>query len=261
MPDDNRREERVRQMSEALRIAVGVADEGAETLSGFLKRIKVGEPPDGAQAAAAPPPVVADELAFAARSGRLANDALSIALDVALAAKSGMEENGQRYDENLSKLSQLLGFAGSVFIETANKAVGTAAGQPTIDRARQVTVEVTPGGKAPQSVWVVNRGAATVTGAQVEVLGGDADNGFSVVPDLDPPILDLDPRERKRVRLTVSAGPEARPGSFVDALLVVRGVASIVVRTVVKEAPAKSVDKGAPGSTDPNGEAPAEDGQ
>jgi hypothetical protein len=230
MPDGHSREERVNTMSEALRLALDVANEGAGTLSDFLKKISVEAPPETGRSAQQSASVRGDQSALAARTGHLANDALSIALDVALAAKSGMEEDGKTRDDNVRKLSELLGFAGSLFIETTNKAVGTAAGQPAIDRARQVTVEVEPGQPKPQYVWVVNRGASPIRNAQVRVIRDGAD-GQQV--EWDPPSVTLAPRDRKPVKLTIT-GPYLPPGSFIDSLLVVDKVASIVVRTVVK---------------------------
>jgi hypothetical protein len=236
MPDGHSREERVNTMSEALRLALDVANEGAGTLSDFLKKINVepaSEPGESAQRATA---VESDQRTLAMRTGHLANDALSIALDVALAAKSGMEEDGGKRDDNLRKLSELLGFAGSMFVETTNMAVGSSAGKPAIDRARQVTVEVAAGEQAPQSVWVVNRGTAPITGAAVRILG-NGDHGLSIT--LEKESLNLAPRSREQIRLVVTGPVGLDPGSFIDALLVVDKVASIVVRTIVK----------APGST------------
>jgi hypothetical protein len=227
MSDAHNREERVNTMSEALRLALDVANEGAGTLSDFLKKISVEAAPETGKSAQQPAPAGDDQLGLAVRTGHLANDALSVALDVALAAKSGMEEDSDRREANLEKLSQLLGFAGSMFIETTNKAVGTAAGQPAIDRARQVTVEVEAGKRATRYVWVVNRGTSEISAAPVRIVG----EGVRI--KRKPKALTLGPRDRKPVRLTVF-GPQEAPGSFIDALLVVDKVASIVVRTIVK---------------------------
>ena len=99
-----------------------------------------------------------------------------------------------------------------------------------MSRPRQITVEVAPNGEAKASAWVVNRGADTVTDAPVRVLVGD-DTGLQF--KCEPPEVTIGPRGRSPVTLTVKdLGRET--SSFVDALLLVEGVASVVVRTTVK---------------------------
>jgi hypothetical protein len=121
-----------------------------------------------------------------------------------------------------------------MFIDTANKAVGTTAGQPATGRPRQITVEVAPRRQAKATALVVNRGSSVVT-APVRVLVPD-DAGLQIT--CEPPEVTIGPRGRSPVTLTVK-GPRRKTGTFIDALLLVEGVASIVVRTIVKapEAP------------------------
>jgi hypothetical protein len=167
---------------------------------------------------------------LATRGGRLANDALSVALEMAVAAKEGFDADAETRSRNLDALSQLAGFLGSVFVETANRTVGTTGAQPATNRARLVTVEVESGAKAYPSAWVVNRGAVPVENAAVTVL--EVGDRFITV---EPATLDIRPGGRAEIKLTVT-GPAGEPESFTDALLVVKGVGSIVVRTILKAA-------------------------
>ncbi|WP_433364763.1 hypothetical protein ACQPZX_34550 [Actinoplanes sp. CA-142083] len=227
-PDD----QRSRLVSEALELALDVADEGSSTLSSFLTDIK-GDALNIARKAGEQmsqmPAEQRDE--FAERGGRLANDLVSSFLDVAVAAKNELDRHPDQRRENLDKLSTLVSFVGSIFIDTANKTVGTTAEQPNRDRARQITVEVAAGAKVVQSAWVVNRGAATVSEATVRVLRTGGPQGASIKPE--PRKLTVGPRSRAEVLLTVT-GPQLPVGSFTDSLLIVDGVGSIVVRTIIK---------------------------
>jgi hypothetical protein len=162
--------------------------------------------------------------------GRLANDVVSSFLDVAVAAKNELDRHPEQRGKTLDALSALVGFVGSMFIDTANRTVGTAAEQPIIDRVRQITVKAAAGAAVEQSAWVVNRGAVKVSNATVRVLRTGGQKGARIVPK--PRTLTVDPRSRAEVRLTITA-PPLPFGSFTDSLLIVDGVGSIVVRTIV----------------------------
>jgi hypothetical protein len=221
-------EERSKLISDALQLALEVSQEGSKSLSAFLSDIA-----DEATTIAEKAGARAQELSsteLTKRGGQLANDTLTVALDVALAAKEGFDENEERRNRNLDALSQLTGFLGSVFIETANRTVGTTAPQPATNRARLVTVEVASGGTEHPSVWVVNRGNKAVHEAAVTVL----ESGDPLVT-AEPRTLDIPSGGRAEIKLTVT-GPAGDPGSFTDALLLVQDVGSIVVRTILKAA-------------------------
>jgi hypothetical protein len=229
MPTSSPDAERSKLISDAIKLAMDVSTEGVGNLSEFLSGITRDV---GSMAGKAD-----DQLSkisqerrdeFAARGGQLANDAISAALEVALAASQEADKDPAQRARNLNALSQLVSFFGSMFIDTANKAVGTTAGQPAMSRPRQITVEVAPNGEAKASAWVVNRGAGAVT-ARVRVLVAD-DTGLQI--DCEPSEVTIGPRGRCPVTLTVKA-PGRETSSFIDALLLVEGVASIVVRTIV----------------------------
>jgi hypothetical protein len=221
-------EERSKLISDALKLALEVSKEGSGSLSAFLSDIAAEARTIAEKAGARTQEMPSTD--FATRGGRLANDALSVALDVAVAAKDGFDANAETRSRNLDALSQLAGFLGSVFIETANRTVGTTGPQPATNRARLVMVEVESGHTAHPSAWVVNRGAAAVENAAVTVLE-DGDRLITA----EPATLDIRPGGRAEIKLTVT-GPAGDPGSFTDALLLVKGVGSIVVRTIVKAA-------------------------
>lgn len=223
-------EERSKLVSDALALALKASKEGAHSLSAFFSDIEpeataIAEKA-GARAQATP------STDLATRGGRLANDALSVALEVAKAAKEGFDADTETRSRNLDALSQLAAFLGSVFIETANRTVGTTAAEPPTNRARLITVEVESGAKAYPSAWVVNRRAEAVDNAAVTVLEGGP-KLITVEPDTAT--LAIPSGGRAEIKLTVT-GPEGEPGSFTDALLVVKGVGSIVVRTILKAA-------------------------
>ena len=67
--------------------------------------------------------------AFAERGGRLTNDAVSAVLDVAVAAKEESTGTPSSGIGTWSAMSRLVGFLGSVFIDTANSSVGDRSGQ------------------------------------------------------------------------------------------------------------------------------------
>jgi hypothetical protein len=218
-------EERSKLISDALELALKASKEGAHSLSAFLSDIEpeataIAEKA-GARAQATP------STDLATRGGRLANDALSVALEVAKAAKEGFDADAEARSRNLDALSQLAAFLGSVFVETANRTVGTTGAQPATNRARLVTVEVESGAKAYPSAWVVNRGAP-VHNAAVTVL----EDGANLIK-AEPATLDIPSGGRAEIKLSVT-GPVGEPESFTDALLLVKGVGSIVVRTIVK---------------------------
>jgi hypothetical protein len=221
-------EERSKLLSEAIQLAMDVSSDGASNLSDFLGAI-TGPVTEIAEAAeeklTGMPKERRDRLAQI--GGQWANDAMSVVLDAGVKAKEQLDKDPPQREQNLEALSQLVSFFGSVFIDTANKAVGTAAGEPGTLRPRQLTVEVEQGKTAEPSVWIVNRGADDVTDASVRVLVDDA------VQIEHPESISVGPRNRRRVRLKVTAH-EIPPGSFTDALLLVEGVGSIVVRVIVK---------------------------
>jgi hypothetical protein len=223
--------EQSKLISDAIKLAMDISTEGVANLSEFLSGITDDV---GSMAGKADDQLrkISQERRdeFAVRGGRLANDAISAALEVALAASREAGKDSAQREQNLNALSELVNFFGSMFIDTANKSVGTTAGQPAMSRPRQITVEVAPNGEAKASAWVVNRGADTVTAAPVRVLVAD-NTGLQF--KCEPPEVTIGPRGRSPVTLTVKdIGRET--SSFVDALLLVEGVASIVVRTIVK---------------------------
>ena len=229
-------EERSKLLSEAIRIAMDVSSDGVTNLSDFLRDI-TGEVTKIADAAdeklTGIPRDSRDRLAQI--GGQWANDAMSMVLDAGVKAREQLDKDPQQRERNLEALSQLVSFFGSVFIDTANKAVGTAADQPGPLRPRQVTVEVEQGKTAEPSVWIVNRGAEDVTNASVHHFVHDA------VEIEHPDRISVGPRNRCRVTLKVTAH-EVPPGSFTDALLLVQGVASIVVRVIVKAPAERTTD-------------------
>jgi len=236
MPTSSPDAERSKLISDAVKLAMDVSTEGVGNLSKFLSGITRDV---GSMARKAD-----DQLSrisqdrrdeFAARGGRLANDAISAALEVALAASEEANKDPAQRERNLNALSQLVNFFGAMFIDTANKAVGTTVGQPAMGRPRQITVEVAPNGEAKASAWVVNRGARAVT-APVRVLVADKTR---LQIHHEPSKVTIGPRGRSRITLTVKA-PGRKTSSFIDALLMVEGVASIVVRTIVKAPKASS---------------------
>lgn len=232
MPTSSPDAEQSKLISDAIKLAMDISTEGVDNLSRFLSGITRDV---GSMAGKADDPLnkISQERRdeFAARGGRLANDAISAALDVALAASKEANNDQAQRERNLNALSQLASFFGSMFIDTANKAVGTTAGQPAMNRPRQITLEVAPNGEAKASAWVVNRGAGAVTAAPVRVLVAD-DAGLQF--ECEPPEVTIGPRGRCSITLTVKRGPGRETSSFIDALLLVEGVASIVVRTIVK---------------------------
>jgi hypothetical protein len=133
-----------------------------------------------------------------------------------------------------------------MFIGTANQTVGAAAGQPIVDRVRQITVEVAPGAAVTQSAWIVNRGAIPISAATVRVLSTRGEKGAGITPK--PTRLTIGPRSRAEVRLTVTA-PDLPSGSFTDSLLIVDGVGSIVVRTIVTGGNSTDAAVAAPGNS------------
>lgn len=235
-PDSSSDTERSKLVSDAIKLAMDVSKEGVGNLSEFLSGITdhvssiAGKADDQLSKI---PQKRQDDLS--ARGGRLANDALSVALDVALAASKEADKDPAQRERNLNAMSQLVSFFGSMFIDTANKAVGTTAGQPATGRPRQITVEVAPRRQAKATALVVNRGSSVVT-APVRVLVPD-DAGLQIT--CEPPEVTIGPRGRSPVTLTVK-GPRRKTGTFIDALLLVEGVASIVVRTIVKAPEASS---------------------
>jgi hypothetical protein len=222
---------RSRLLSEALELALDVAKEGADNLSQFLSEVNA-DAYNIAEKAGAQMNQVSQEQRdkFAKQSGQLANDAVSAFLDAAVAAKKQLDQNPKRREQNLEALSALVGFVGSMFIDTANRTVGTAAGQPIVDRVRQITVKAAAGEKVVCSAWVVNRGALPVSAATVRILSTGGQTGVSITPE--PTELTIDPLCRAEVRLTVTA-PHLPSPPFTDSLLIVDGVGSIVVRTIV----------------------------
>jgi hypothetical protein len=221
-------EERSKLLSDAIQLAMDVSSDGVSNLSDFLGAItdpvtKIAETAD--EKLTGIPKERRDRLARI--GGQWANDAMSMVLDAGVKAREQLDEDPQQREQNLEALSQLVSFFGSMFIDTANKAVGTAADQPGTLRPRQLTVEVEQGKTAEPSVWIVNRGADGVADAAVRVFVDDA------VQIEHPYRISVGPRNRCRVRLKVTAH-EVPPGSFTDALLLVKGVASIVVRVIVK---------------------------
>ena len=252
--------ERSRLLSEALELALDVAKEGAANLSQFLSEVNADAYNIAEKADARMKQMnqvsqeQRDKFAkqrdkFAKQSGQLANEAVSAFLDAAVAAKKQLDQDPKRREQDLEALSTLVGFVGSMFIDTANRTVGTAAGQPILDRVRQITVKAAAGEKVVCSAWVVNRGALPVSAATVRILstGGSRpraihslvnhlrgrstlQTGVSITPE--PTELTIDPLCRAEVRLTVTA-PHLPSRSFTDSLLIVDGVGSIVVRTIV----------------------------
>jgi hypothetical protein len=225
-------EERSKLLSDAIRLAMEVSSDGVSNLSEFLGAItddvtSIAEAAD--EKLTGIPKERRDRLAQI--GGQWANDAMSMVLEGAVKAREQLDEDPQQRERNLEALSQLVSFFGSVFIDTANKAVGTVAGQPGTLRPRQLTVEVDKGKTAESSVWIVNRGASEVTDASVRVFVDDA------VRIECPDRIAVGPRNRSRVTLKITAH-EVPPGSFTDALLLVERVGSIVVRVIVK-APAQ----------------------
>jgi hypothetical protein len=216
------------KLSDAIRLAMDVSSDGISNLSDFLGSItdpvtEIAEAAD--EKLTGMPKERRDRLARI--GGRWANDAMSVVLDAGVKAREELDKDPQQREQNLEALSQLVSFFGSVFIDTANKAVGTTAGEPGTLRPRQLTVEVEQGETAEASVWIVNREADEVTEASVRVFVDDA------VQIEHPDSIAVGPRNRCRVRLKVTAR-EIPPGSFTDALLLVEGVSSIVVRVIVK---------------------------
>jgi hypothetical protein len=230
-------EERSKLLSEAIRLAMEVSSEGVSNLSEFLGAIagnvtKIAETAD--EKLTGIPQDSRDRLAEI--GGQWANDAMSVVLDGALKASEQLDNNPPQRERNLNALSQLVSTFGSVFIDTANKVVGTAAAHPATLRPRQVTVEVERGKTEKQSAWIVNRGASIVTDAPARVLVDEAAEAVKI--ECSPASVSVGPRGRCRVTLTVTAH-EIPHGSFTDALLLVEGVGSIVVRAIVK-APAET---------------------
>jgi hypothetical protein len=231
-------EERSKLLSEAIRLAMDVSSEGVGNLSEFLGAI-TGDVTRIAETAneklTGIPKEDRDRLAQI--GGQWANDAMSVVLDAAVKAKEQLDKDPQQRERNLEALSQLVSFFGSVFIDTANKAVGTAAVEQGTLRPRQLTVEVEQGKTVERSVWIVNRGASDGTDRSVRVFADENAVGIE-----HPDRIFVGPRNRCRVTLKVTAH-EVPPASFTDALLLVEGVASIVVRVIVK-APAKRTNAG-----------------
>jgi len=242
MPEATADEERARLLKYALELALDVSREGAHNLSDFLAAItdettaiadKAGEQMrEAGERLGRRPPDQRDGLVT--RGARLANDAVCVALDVALAARDEFDRNPTQRNRTLDALSQVVSFAGSLFVDTANQAVGTSAGGPSLNRTRQVTVELAPGTQEKRSAWVVNRGDGTVTDAAVYLLHSQHDEPV-VEYDYSPTRVTVDPGRRVSISLTVTVTAQGRPRSFVDALLVVEGVGSIVVRTIVRQ--------------------------
>jgi hypothetical protein len=221
-------EERSKLLSDAIQLAMEVSSDGVSNLSDFLGAVtgpvtEIAETAD--EKLTGIPKERRDRLARI--GGQWANDAMSVVLDAGVKAREQLDEDPQQRERNLEALSQLVSFFGSVFIDTANKAVGTTAGEPGTLRPRQLTVEVEQGETAEASVWIVNRGAGDVIDASVRVFVDDT------VQIKHPEIISVGPRNRCRVRLKVTPR-EIPPGSFTDALLLVEGVSSIVVRVIVK---------------------------
>lgn len=236
-PDSSPDTESSRLVSDAIKLAVDISTEGVGNLSEFLSGITENVSSIAGKAddqLSKMPRERRDDLAT--RGGQLANDAVTVALDVARAASEEANKEPAQREQNLDALSQLVSFFGSMFIDTANKAVGTTAGQPPMSQPRQITVEVAPGRTKKSSAVVVNRGTSSVKEARVCVLV-DAPTGLQI--DWNPKVITIGPRGRLSVTLIVK-GPDLKPGSFIDSLLLVEGVASIVVRTIIVEAPKES---------------------
>lgn len=215
-------EARSRLISDAVKLAVDLSDEGARTLAAFLDDV-------GPQAATK----VAEHLKtmpsreLTVSSGKLASEALTVALDLADAAKEGLDQQPGLRDRTVRTTSELLSFLGSMFIDTANNAVGVGAGQ-LVNRARVVNVDVPKSGSKRASVWVVNRGADEVTGTPVSVIGEPG--RVEITPDEQA--LTIGTRGRVKITLTVQ-DLSGQVGSESYALLVVEGLGSIVIHAKV----------------------------
>ena len=160
-------------------------------------------------------------------SGQLASEALTVALNVADAAKEGFDREPGLRDRTVQTMSQLVSFLGSVFIDTANSSVGASSGQ-LINRARVVNVEVPNNRSNTADVWVVNRGAGTVTAARV---GAISEPGKLEVSSHEPTVS-IGPRGRAKITLTVK-DRSGQANSEAYALLVVEQIGSIVIRARV----------------------------
>jgi hypothetical protein len=240
-PDSPPNTDRSKFVSDAIELAMDISKEGVGNLSEFLSGISesVSSIAHNADDQLRKGRERRDDLT--ARGGRLANDAVTVALDI---ARSGSEEanaDSAQREKNLDALSQLVSFFGSMFIDTANRTVGTTAGQPPMSRPRQITVEVAPGHTETSSAVIVNRRGSAVTEAPVRVLVAN-DSGLQI--KCEPPNVTVLPGRRRAVKLTITAPKHPKPTTspFIDALLLVDGVASIVVRTIVK-APERRQDR------------------
>lgn len=215
-------EARSRLISDAVKLAVDLSDEGAKTLAAFLDDVG---PTAATKVAEHLKRMPSRELTRS--SGQLASEVLTVALDLADATKEGFDREPGLRDRTVQTTSQLLNFLGTMFIDTANNAVGVGAGQ-LVNRARVVNVEVPRNESNKAYVWVVNRGADEVTGAPVRVI---SDPGrVEVTPD--EPALTIGTRGRVKITLTAH-DRSGQVGSESYALLVVEGLGSIVIHAKV----------------------------
>lgn len=224
-PQDPAEQARAEMISDAVELALMMTQEGTGSLTNFLADV-AGEVGDSATRHLRGLP----STEISKKGGQLAGEVVTVALDVADAARDGLTADPKTRDRTVDLMSQAVSFFGSMFIDTANKAVGTSAGQPATNRARLVTVTLDPGKSGKASVWVVNRSDIKVTDAPIEIAKAEGE------PIIQPssPTLTIAPGDRARIDLTVNQ-TAMEPGSFTDALLIVRGVGSIVVRTVVRK--------------------------
>jgi hypothetical protein len=244
-PDEQKR---AKLIADALHLALDASQEGARSLSDFLTAIEPHAEHIVDTAGETLRSVPSDDLA--ASGARLANDAISAALKVGVAAKNELEKEPARRERDIETMSQLVSWLGSMFVDTANRAVGTAGGSSRTNRPRQLTVEVPQGEELEACAWVVNRGQAIVSGAEVHVLEDPSAAG-RLTPE--PQQLTIGPRQRRKITLKIRT-TGLQVGSFSDALLVVEGVGSIVVRTIVKDPPSRHANSADAASADVSSE-------
>jgi hypothetical protein len=220
-------EVREKMIASAVSLAIEMSSEGAKSLSAFLGAV------DGPmQAAASQQLRNLPSRDMSKKGGQLASEVATVALDVAEAAREGFAADPRTRNRTVDLMSDVVSFLGSMFIDTANQAVGASAGQPATNRARLVTVPVSPGGKAKASIWVVNRGVTEVTDALVEIARKAGQPEITPRPEQ----VTIPAGGRARIDLDIEHTPTS-PESFSDVLLFIRGVGSIVVRTVVSKDP------------------------
>jgi hypothetical protein len=215
-------------IASAVKLAVEMSSDGSQSLSDFLSAVE-GPVRDAAGEHLLDFPTKD----IGEKGGKLASEVAVVALDVADAARKGFSANQDARKRTVDTMSEVVSFLGSMFIDTANKAVGTSAAQPATNRARLVTVTVDSEGSGTASVWVVNRSDSTVPNARVEIV--KESNTLTIDPE--PKTLTIAPGRRERIDLSIKDSDALVPGSFTDALLIVKGVGSIVVRTVVPRQP------------------------